>query len=266
MKNIIVISIFILFCCFAIIFLYTSKKSALSSEKIEPAIFFIPHQDDETLSMGVAITQHLDAGRDVIIVLYTNGEGSVAQKILNGQRKSNWWGSIHDPNKEGYGYVNDQTFTQARTKEFMTALLQLGVKRENIHIRPLLPIPNLKTVKQLILEYAYKYPNASYKAMSQHDSSLSHALSGQALVDLYHQHIISDIRLFVSRNDFTKLKNLGFTIKPNFFQAYRIKKAALVYQTWNPKGGFFAIGYHSVASQFESMLSNIENRQHNPSE
>jgi hypothetical protein len=56
-----------------------------------PAIFYIPHQNDETLSKGVAITQHLDAGREVIAVLYTDGAGSVAQKYLNGE-PSGWWG------------------------------------------------------------------------------------------------------------------------------------------------------------------------------
>lgn len=38
-----------------------------------PALFFSPHQDDETLSMGASIVDHVNAGRDVQVILMTNG-------------------------------------------------------------------------------------------------------------------------------------------------------------------------------------------------
>ncbi|WP_028776175.1 PIG-L family deacetylase [Shimazuella kribbensis] len=232
-----------------------------------PAIFYIPHQDDETLSMGVGITQHLDAGREVIAVLYTDGAGSVAQKILNGEVGSSWWGGTHNPVKEGYGHIDNPKFSSSRTNELKSALMQLGVKPENIHIRNLSSdgILTLNEVKQLVLEYESKYPKASHKAMSQHDGSLSHALSGQALVDLYKQKAISDARLYVSRNDFTRV-TVGSLVTPTTNQAFRIKKAAMVYQAWNPVVESFAIGYHSVSTQFNSLLAKIQNRQHTPTQ
>ncbi|MCH5586235.1 PIG-L family deacetylase [Shimazuella sp. AN120528] len=247
-----------------------APKTSLISPKIAstpPAIFFIPHQDDETLSMGVAITQHLDAGREVIAVLYTDGAGSIAQKILNGEASSSWWGGTHNPVTEGYGHIDNQRFSDARTHELKSALMQLGVKPENIHIRNLTSdgTLTLDEMKSLVMEYAQKYPGASFKAMSQHDSSLSHSISGQALVDLYNQKAITDVRLYVSRNDWNRV-TVGSTITPNTSQAFRVKKAAFVYQAWNPMADSFAIGYHSVSPQFNSMLANIQNRQHLPTQ
>jgi hypothetical protein len=247
-----------------------APKTSSPSNKVAsspPAIFFIPHQDDETLSMGVAITQHLDADREVIAVLYTDGAGSVAQKILNGEVGSSWWGGTHNPATEGYNHVDNQKFSEARNNELKSALLQLGVKPENIHIRNLTSdgTLTLDEVKTLVLEYAQKYPGSSYKAMSHHDGSLSHSLSGQALVDLYNQKAITDVRLYVSRNDWNTVK-VGSTVTANTSQAFRVKKAAFVYQAWNPAVGAFAIGYHSVSPQFNSMLSNIQNRQHTPTQ
>src|ERR1035437_1374650 len=40
------------------------------------AYFFTPHQDDETLSMGAAIKEHVAAGRKVYVVLLTDGGAS----------------------------------------------------------------------------------------------------------------------------------------------------------------------------------------------
>jgi LmbE family N-acetylglucosaminyl deacetylase/Cu/Ag efflux protein CusF len=247
----------------------TSSAPSVSAKiaSTPPAIFYIPHQDDETLSMGVGITQHLDAGREVIAVLYTDGAGSVAQRILNGEVGSSWWGGTHNPTTEGYGHVDNQKFSESRTNELKSALMQLGVKPENIHIRNLSADGSLtlEEVKTLVLEYETKYPKASHKAMSQHDGSLSHALSGQALVDLYKQSAISDARLYVSRNDFTRV-TVGSLVTPTTNQAFRIKKAAMVYQAWNPVVESFAIGYHSVSTQFNSMLEKIQNRQHTPTQ
>src|SRR5665647_3106621 len=41
-----------------------------------PAIFFVPHQDDETLTMGADIAAHYQAGREIIVVQVTDGAKS----------------------------------------------------------------------------------------------------------------------------------------------------------------------------------------------
>lgn len=44
-----------------------------------PAIFYTPHQDDESLGMAGAIVEHIEAGRPVFLVLLTDGKPSACK-------------------------------------------------------------------------------------------------------------------------------------------------------------------------------------------
>src|ERR1035437_6858819 len=46
------------------------------------AVFFIPHQDDETLTMAADIRAHFIAGRQVVIVQVTDGSASQARETM----------------------------------------------------------------------------------------------------------------------------------------------------------------------------------------
>ncbi|TCS92601.1 PIG-L family deacetylase [Hazenella coriacea] len=232
-----------------------------------PAIYYIPHQDDETLSMAIDIIKHVGAGREVICVLYTSGRGSVAQKVINGELSSGYWGGTHNPDLEGYARLNDAAFTEARNNEFRSALGQLGVKPENIHICPLdlEGTFNKDSVKQLMLEYMAMYPVSGHKTMSYHDGSISHAWAGQALNELYNEGKTLDARFFIARADWAKsLPGVIYTATDD--QKKKIQKAARVYEAWNPVAGAFAVGYHSVPAQFQEMLVNPQNKIHKPNE
>jgi LmbE family N-acetylglucosaminyl deacetylase len=231
------------------------------------AIFYSPHQDDETLSMSVDILNHLVAGREVIVVLYTTGGGSFVQDVLNGNGSSAYWGS-HNPYMEGYSPLTDNDFSEARNREFRSALGQLGVKPENIHLRAVDAnggILNKDSVKALIQEYSVTYGPASHKTMSYYDSSLSHAYSGQALLELYNEGALSDARFYIARSDWS-LSRPGSVYSATTAQKDKIKKAARVYEAWNPVSGAFAIGYHSVYAQFNQYLANPQNKIHKPNE
>jgi LmbE family N-acetylglucosaminyl deacetylase len=91
-----------------------------------PAIFYSPHQDDEVLSMSVDILNHVAAGREVIVVLYTTGKGSFVQDVLNGNGTSAYWGTLHNPYLEGYEELTDDDFSVDRNREFQSSLGQLG--------------------------------------------------------------------------------------------------------------------------------------------
>lgn len=138
-----------------------------------PAIFYSPHQDDETLSYAVDIIKHLRAGRRVIVVLYTDGKGSFVQDVLNRKIDPNtgnpyssaYWGGYHSPTREGYTPLTDDDFSKARTDEFKSACAQLGVLPEDI-ITDFVDAFNIENVKTLIRKYEALYPSASHKAMS----------------------------------------------------------------------------------------------------
>lgn len=49
---------------------------------IEATLFFSPHQDDEILSMGSAIIEHVEKS-DTHVILCTDGSKSVIRKVLD---------------------------------------------------------------------------------------------------------------------------------------------------------------------------------------
>jgi LmbE family N-acetylglucosaminyl deacetylase len=51
-----------------------------------PAVFWVPHQDDEALGFGAAIAEHKQAGRPVYLVLVSNGVNAGLQATMNGQQ------------------------------------------------------------------------------------------------------------------------------------------------------------------------------------
>ena len=68
-------------------------------------IYFIPHQDDELLSMGVDICDSLKKRKNVHIVLCTDGSGSSVRKRLNNGGGDNIRESkpeIVRPQQQGY--------------------------------------------------------------------------------------------------------------------------------------------------------------------
>lgn len=231
-----------------------------------PAIYYVPHADDETLSMAVDILQHVEAGREIIIVLYTDGTGSFVHDALNGQQDSRYWGGYHDPAIEGYQLLSDEDFSNAWTREFESALGQLGVKPENIHLRFVNQDGySYDKVKDLVREYEARYPTAGHKAMSYYDSSYTHADSGRALNELYNDGVITDARFFIARADWADLQP-GWIISANDEQKVKIRRAARCYEAWNPSAGSFAIGYHSVSDQFDAMVAIPQNKVHRPNE
>jgi len=46
---------------------------AVDARGAAPAIFYVPHQDDDYLAMALGIAEHVAAGRAVKAILYTNG-------------------------------------------------------------------------------------------------------------------------------------------------------------------------------------------------
>src|SRR4029453_4981728 len=78
------------------------KESSMAAWTDPRAVFFAPHPDDETLGMGVAVANHVAAGRQVRVVAVTGGGASATRLNLNGSDVAPWWGVPHNPAQEGY--------------------------------------------------------------------------------------------------------------------------------------------------------------------
>ena len=129
--------------------LYSIKKDKVAKNNLSyydmlfsnsKAIFYVPHQDDETLFYAQTITAAIDKlGVDnVYVVLVTDGNASQTQlskNIQNSIRKYNLSHSL------------SLNFSQARDEEYINALKELGVK--NI---------------QFIEEYGFdRFPDAGFR-------------------------------------------------------------------------------------------------------
>jgi LmbE family N-acetylglucosaminyl deacetylase len=80
---------------------------------VAPVLFAVPHQDDDVITMGAAISNHVNAGHDVHVVLCTDGVASAAREQTPLSRPE---------------------FTRARDREFLAGVTALGVDPANVHI------------------------------------------------------------------------------------------------------------------------------------
>jgi LmbE family N-acetylglucosaminyl deacetylase len=193
-------------------------------------VFYIPHQDDEALTFGVGIMNHVQGGHNVHVVLLTDGSASVVKTQLG---------------------MSDAEFIAARNREFKLSLAIMGVKPENISMRSIkdgaLTVAEVETIAK---EYEAKYPLAKHKVFSWTDSGSSdHVDSGQALKNLQTQGIVTDVRYYVRRGD----NPVGLTLTTETLKDYYkpfLLAVSESYNIVNDRLGFYAIGHQSVPQSF----------------
>jgi N-acetylmuramoyl-L-alanine amidase len=251
-----------------------------------PVVYIVPHQDDEILSYGIDIRNELSKGRDVHLVLLSKGEESGARDIINGtydfesyapylagQRvKCQWHNTYHDPSKERYyhGRLSPDEFGDARTDEYYRASKALGVKPENIHTEFISRGSyDGVNVRNVIEKYLASYPDADIRAFSWVDGHSAHALIGRTLRGMQEEGYIQRYRaqylVSIYTDRFYSVSMPVQTIKihlNNQADKNFLTNAISEYKRFEPAKGIYAVGYHSVTSQFESLEKNIYGKIH----
>lgn len=150
------------------------------------AVFFAPHPDDETLSMGVPIVRHVAAGRDVHVVAVTQGGAATARLEVNGTAPPpGLWGVPHDPAQEGYAPLDVDSFCEARVREFKAACSALGVRPDRVHVYDLPDGAVRSADVKALIRADFAWPGASFKTMSARWSGhADHTACGTALREL----------------------------------------------------------------------------------
>jgi LmbE family N-acetylglucosaminyl deacetylase len=229
-----------------------------------PVLFVSPHPDDETLAMGVAIAQHLDAGRQVHVLALTRGTGTRVRGELNGATVSPWWRLRHNPAAEGYLPLTAADIGAARMREWHAALDQLGVPQANRHEAGL--ADGAVTVDQAegaIRAVADSLPNTGLWTTSYvADRHPDHLAAGQAVRRLGQ---LNPARWWDRR----------YTVLPTYWadpirypapgrawltpadttQRQKAVNACRCYGAWQPRSGAFAVGMHSVDVLFAKVLA-----------
>ncbi|KAF9391183.1 hypothetical protein CPB97_007303 [Podila verticillata] len=262
------------------------------SLKTTPTIFYVPHQDDDALAMALAIREHIEAGRKVIVHLYSDGVNSVLRDIIAGTVSP--CPLQHAPHEFN---VTLQDVVTGRTHEFRQSLRHLGVQDENMYetgwsdIEPVKDYPAFqKKLKDLIVGYEEKYPGASHKCISgEYDrDGLGRNPTHRAcwdvareLIDEYPTGYPSSKQLW----DFRFYRTYTYYKSPEHREAQYIlalpqflpyKQRALdQYKRWKPSHGELAWGYHSVKALIDAsyndpyvyvdMLDNDPTNPENPS-
>lgn len=256
----------LVFICTMLVLSIVALPAQKTSASPNDVIFYSPHQDDELLSMGVAILTHIKAGYDVRVVLLTNGEASNAREVINGNRYCSWHQRYHNPAAEGYQPLSKTEFGQARTREFRRAVQALGIPANRIHVHNY-DDGTLTTGQMATLvrwQYENNYPNAKHKTMTYHDDHDDHRNAGRALLNMYRNGEISDVRFYIKRTQRDQIPGSYHQVTSDMYPY--IQAAAQSYMTWNPKNGDFAIGYHSVPNSFDDLLVSPKSKWHKPNQ
>lgn len=170
-----------------------AQPSAASSQ--DPAIFLTPHQDDETLTMGAAIREHVLEGRRVVVVLLTDGgESGVCRDKYEHYTEDD--GTVVNTPEGRAACVAE------RDREFVAAVTKMGAE-------PLIPDDRMKDgtltgayTAEVILRLVEQYPDASFKTMSEYDSIHSdHRAAGRGLYAAYLWGYTNDARWYLRYDD-----------------------------------------------------------------
>jgi LmbE family N-acetylglucosaminyl deacetylase len=215
------------------------------------AVFFIPHQDDEILTQGAYIQQHVAAGRDVKIVLLTDGQSSGARALIETQK--------------GIA-LSQSAFSKARDREFLDCLGRLGIPPSSVFFenREDSQVLTRNIAKDIFRKYVEKFPNGSYKTMSWMDAHTDHFAMGRALDEMNRAGEIpnGDAR-FCRSTAYLDAPTPGGSKQRGDDSV--VINAANAYNVWEPdnyanggdmmSGPRYAVGFTSVKSDFNRLIA-----------
>lgn len=229
----------------------TQPNDSVSS----PALFYSPHQDDETIGMGASIAEHVRTGRPVYVILLTNGANTEMLAYLQSLNSN----------------ATMKDVTNARNNEFIAACKALGVHRIYISnagngYDEAVPFVKLKDEFKFTMSYMKDlFPNASHKTISGNcdsygansDKMPTHQAAANAIHELYNSRVITDIKLYrvyYYYNDHGADYRSPSWLKSVAFKDKLTRQVAInQYKYVNPSFQRYGLGYwHSVMSLFDN--------------
>ncbi len=243
------------------------------------SVYFLePHQDDGALFMAQVAAHHVLAGREVHVVLLSNGSTSNVLQKLNGQLHTGpWWGGFHQPEHEGYDPFPDTPggramFGLARTREWSASWTALGVPPERQHFgsagiasSALLPnVVSVSWVREVMHYWALAEANdgremPGFYGMHWEDPNSDHAASGLAMRQMRTENPVTwaDVRWLTKPEEAEAAGATPYPVPAALSGEEKLmqKRAAYPYRAWAPEpggAGMYATGMHSVSAYFQS--------------
>ncbi|HEY9285116.1 MAG TPA: PIG-L family deacetylase [Pyrinomonadaceae bacterium] len=238
--------------------------------KTSPAIFYVPHPDDEAIGMAGSISKHREAGGQVYLVLLTDGYNEKTLRILNGQVFCTWHKTIHQ-----FSLTMEQ-LTWARKIEFISSANALGADKTFI-IGDGRGLPDVGSqgfksyehlvsgIREVARRFASTYPAARHHFTSGNTDPIclprsraagsfqpTHMACYEAALSLREElKFLTFHRIYTYLTPPDKRKApLALDLHPDWQSA---KRAALSqYKQYQPDLGRYAIGYHSTGALIDA--------------
>lgn len=242
-------------------------------------LYFVPHQDDDVLVMGVSIAQHVAAGHDVKVILCTDGQSSSVRFVLSdtGSCTKNAFSTKDTHNAELTPGING-TFVSCRDLEFRTSLKALGVRPENIIIPPVRVIDGYSNQNfsdavakfESIVSQYINNPSLRVKLISPYtnDQHNDHKALGRAIINVCNRVGVTDIRYYVEPWLIDRYAGMIMPWKEfaekNSDIGTKVRNACIEYGIWAPAHKRYAIAFHSVHQFFLEAMGNTTKHDSRP--
>ena len=228
-------------------------------------LYFVPHQDDELIALGVDICKSTrNHAPNTHVYLCTDGSASgVRHSLCNGATDC----TLH-PEPHHYTLTTEE-FIAARDREYRLSCFSMGVPTENIHIPPLRQRDQGLTFEaaEAIIRDALSQIGSDdfvsvrtisplYAHRKQQDD---HKNLGLAAMKLFREGLFQDLVLiqeYEAMADCDRyFPEVAFTeFSADAVELEMLTAAAGAYRRWDPENGFYAVGYHSVQNEFVTLL------------
>ena len=234
---------------------------------MKTVLYFVPHQDDELLTMSVDICNSLEKGYDVHVVLLTDGSQSSVRKRLNAERAELRNKGIECPD------LTEKEFAKERDEEFKRSLNALGVDDSHIHLPSdrqtdgsLTQSYCETTMKSFLSEYGKDCMFVTINPRGGDLQHKDHVALGKAGWNLVKNGTIPKIRFFIEPYLFdTVYRNPRLvSTEPQVIQATgssvnKIDTAIDAYRVVDKSKGYYGIGYRSVKKYFNDYKNDKKN-------
>lgn len=222
-------------------------------------LYFVPHQDDELLTMGIDICTSVFHKKDVHVILCTDGSKSKVIKRINDQKKCPFHAGTHAYN------LSESAFSRARDAEFKDSCRALGVPEDNIHILSQRAIDGSLTVEfaeDIMCQFLDIYGARATFCTIYHDNGETqhrdHKALGFAAANLFQTGKIKKLRFFCEPYHIQNTKGHFIIKRAAKDLRPKLNKALKAYAYWNPKQKRYAVGYHSVTKDMDNLRKDMK--------
>ena len=216
-------------------------------------VFYTPHPDDETLSMGVLIADAVRAHEQVVVVALTDGRTTGAGPLTPGHP------------------LDPAAVAQARDAELVRAVRAYGVPASDVLLAHLdAPgsecgaIVTVAEAEAVMRAVARHFPGAVHVTMSfVAERQQDHLDAGVALLRLRDAGVVQHALWTVSRLWWgLSSPRAHWVLPPSPDVRGAVQAAARQYDVWDPVDAQWALGYRSVPTEFQALALDVRDRVH----